>query len=357
MIESGKIGKGGEKLVEAVLKLFWVILILLVLLTFRDYGMSWDEPTRHRYGERVVRLWSTHFQDTSALLDHRTNLYGGAFEAPAVVLSNLVPLSVVDTRHLLIALVGLLGILGAARIGRLLAGARGALCCALLLALIPSYYGHMFINSKDIPFAVGYIWSLYFLLLVLKEYPEIRTATALKLGVAIGLTLGIRVGGLLFYGYLALVAGVCLALDSGLRRDLPGTFRSRATVMGRLFLSIPVSYALMLLSWPWIWRRPLTGPFFALARFANYPQKGPVLFRGQLLPADEVPWDYLPVYLLGQLPEVLLIALLLGVVWAGWLSVKDQAASESKTVLSLALPGPVQLRLDRGSRACVKAGL
>ncbi len=108
MIESGKIGKGGEKLVEAVLKLFWVILILLVLLTFRDYGMSWDEPTRHRYGERVVRLWSTHFQDTSALLDHRTNLYGGAFEAPAVVLSNLVPLSVVDTRHLLIALVGLL---------------------------------------------------------------------------------------------------------------------------------------------------------------------------------------------------------------------------------------------------------
>ena len=235
------------------------------------------------------------------------------------------------------ALVGLAGILGAVKIGRLLAGVSGALACGLLLAAYPAYYGHMFINSKDIPFAAGYIWSLYFLLIALRQYPRVRTSTGLKLGIAMGLTMGIRVGGLLLYVYLAVLVLVCVALDRELWRDFRGKVGNRAAALAKLALSLPLSYGLMLLVWAWAWKHPFSGPWMALKRFEDFPWSGSILFRGRLVSADEVPWDYLPVYLLVQMPEIVLLSLLLSGGWAAYRVAGGKTAVSSKAGLSVAL--------------------
>src|SRR5438105_650164 len=75
----------------------------------------------------------------------------------------------------------------------------------LFLLLPPNYYGQMFNNPKDIPFAVGGVWATYYMVRLLPTLPRPPLRTPIKLGLAIGLALGVRVGGLLFLCYLGLL--------------------------------------------------------------------------------------------------------------------------------------------------------
>ena len=143
------------------------ILLLTILFTFRDYGITWDEPLQHHYGRMIGRYYYYLFQgiyDTSAVSFWMTNAYGGLFDTIANLATAISPLDLYDTRHLMNALVGLAGIVSCQNIAALIGGPRAGFWAVLLLALTPRYYGPIFNNPKDIPFAVGYTWSIYFLL-------------------------------------------------------------------------------------------------------------------------------------------------------------------------------------------------
>ena len=75
----------------------------------------------------------------------------------------------------------------------------------------------------------------------------------------------------------------------------------------------------------------------ALKRFEDFPWRGSILFRGRLVRADEIPWDYLPVYLLVQMPEIVLLSLLLSGGWAAYRVAAGKTAVSSKAGLSVAL--------------------
>ncbi|HEX3501063.1 MAG TPA: glycosyltransferase family 39 protein, partial [Stellaceae bacterium] len=166
--------------------------------------MTWDEDVHFYYGFKVLDFYRSLGQDRSYLDFMNLYTYGAAFDLLTAALSRISPLGAWETRHLVDALIGICGIVGTWRVGRLLAGPRAGLLAALLLALTPSYYGHMFNNPKDIPFAVALIWSLYYTLRLLPDLPRPPMATVLKLGIAVGLAIGVRVGGLLSLCYLGL---------------------------------------------------------------------------------------------------------------------------------------------------------
>ena len=89
--------------------------------------------------------------------------YGAVFDSIAAALNTVSPFGTYETRHLLNALVGVVGLIGTWKLGRVLGGPRAGFLAALFLALTPNYYGQMFNNPKDIPFAAGMIWALYYL--------------------------------------------------------------------------------------------------------------------------------------------------------------------------------------------------
>ena len=179
----------------------------VVVCLYGDYGVTWDEPNQHQYGKHVVRYYETLFADHTALAYLDAYLYGAFFDAVAAILVRASPLGTFETRHLLNALVGLAGILAVWKMARLAGGEGSAWLATALLLLEPSYFGHMFNNPKDIPFAVGYAWSVYYLMCSFGHLPNIPGRLQLKLGLAIGLTLGVRIGGLVLLSYLG--AGSC----------------------------------------------------------------------------------------------------------------------------------------------------
>jgi hypothetical protein len=295
-----------------------------VLLTFRSYGVTWDEDMQRWYGDMVL----DHYLSLIGLAKppHWLALYGygdlynygAVFDMTASALNRFSPLGVFETRHLLNAVVGLVGIVGAWKLGKRLSGARAGFLAALFLLLTPNYYGQMYNNPKDIPFAVGFIWATYYLLRIVPFLPRPPLRLIIKLGVATGLAMAVRVGGLLLVCYLGLMLALFATWQGFAARRVGALIATGWVSLWRVYLPVAfLSYGLMLVFWPWAQSAPITHPLSALAVFSHEIVPTKILFDGQLYAASALPWAYLPTYIVLALPELVLALLLAAPVVAG----------------------------------------
>ena len=140
--------------------------------TFRDYGLGWDDYTHSQYGALLVSLYKSGFTDQRALSFVNLYMYGGGFDMIATLAAKVLPFGLFETRRLIGALVGLIGLLATWRLGRRLGGPFSGLIALVLVATCPLYYGHMFINAKDGPFAAVMVIALLGLVRAFEEYPK-----------------------------------------------------------------------------------------------------------------------------------------------------------------------------------------
>ena len=291
---------------QLALALF-VVATALVVITFTDYGVTWDEDVHLWYGVFVLDYYLSGFTDLHALNWGDLYNYGAAFDLAAAALNHLSPFGTYETRHLLNGLVGVLGLVGVWQLGRALAGPRAGFIAALFLLLTPNYYGQMFNNPKDVPFAVGMVWAMNYLVHILPELPRPRPALVAKFGVAAGMALGVRVGGLLLFCYLGL-ALLLFALWRGAEARRLGTVIAEGwSSFWRVFLpAFVVAYPVMLLFWPWAQQAPFTNPLWTLGYFSHEIFPFRTLFAGRYFPATDLPWAYLPTHIVLALPELIL---------------------------------------------------
>lgn len=323
----------------------FILIASLIGLTFRDYGVTWDEPIHVRYGERVYNYFASGFSDHESSRFGDLRYYGGAFDLLCAIGRRLSPLGLYETRHLINALVGLLGMLGCWKLAHTLGGARTAFLAVLLLALTPRWWGHSFNNPKDIPFAGFHVWSIYYLARIQPTLPHVPLGLALRLAVFIGLTLAIRIGGLMLLAYLGLMMGATLIEPLRQRSLREILARSRALFISSTWIVLP-AWGVMLLFWPWAQSRPLRASFEALEVLSDFTWRGTVLFAGRTLHATQIPRSYLTHWLAVTLPEILLIGLVLGLVLAVRSAVRDRAllrgpAAARHALVVLAALGPI----------------
>src|SRR5207245_10041633 len=152
---------------------------LIAGLTFRDYGLGWDDYTHAEYADLLLRMYGSGFKDTGALSFANLYMYGGGFDMAAALLHKIIPLELFETRRLLGAVVGVIGLAVTWRLGRRVGGPLAGLATLLLLALCPIFYGHMFMNPKDAPFAVAMVILILGLVLLAYEYPQASSRSIL----------------------------------------------------------------------------------------------------------------------------------------------------------------------------------
>lgn len=164
-------------------------------LTFRDYGLGWDDYTHAEYADLLLRMYGSGFRDTAALSFANLYMYGGGFDMVAALLHKILPLELFETRRLVGAIVGLIGLAVTWRVARRIGGAVAGVAALLLLALCPIFYGHMFMNPKDAPFAVAMVVLLMGLVRLAEEYPYPSPRTVLIIGLGAGFAIGSRILG------------------------------------------------------------------------------------------------------------------------------------------------------------------
>lgn len=283
------------------------LFIAMPLLSF-DYGATGDENLQDNYGEKLVDYYLSLGQDQSALNYKNLYLYGGLFEFMASGSADLINPMIkgnyrYEIRHVLNSLVGFLAILFTALLGRYIGGWRGGLLALLMLALSPRFFGHCMNNPKDIPFAAFYIMGIYFLIKLLAEIPKPDKRTLGWLIVAIGAAISVRIGGLLLIAYLGLFLLVAVFRESSSERL--SFFRS--IVKPGLIAGIG-GYLAGLIFWPYGHQNPFLNPFRALENMSDFPTVISVLFEGQVIQSSNVPWYYIPQFLVYTAPLFALIA-------------------------------------------------
>ena len=282
-----------------------VVTAAVAFATFRDYGLGWDDYTHSQYGALLVSLYQSNFADQRALSFVNLYMYGGGFDILATLAAKILPFGLFETRRLLGAAVGLVGLFATWRLGRRLGGPFAGLLAITLLATCPLYYGHMFINAKDGPFAAVMAIALLGLVRAFEEYPRGTPATIALCGAGVGLAIGARVLG----GFAVANALLPLPLILAVRSRAIGARPALSECGSFLVPLIPaaiLAYLVMGLVWPWSVVSPLN-PFRAVEYFSNFFEKPwRELFGGQLIPVIDMPRSYVPTLFAVQVPELLL---------------------------------------------------
>jgi Dolichyl-phosphate-mannose-protein mannosyltransferase len=309
-----------------------VVTGLIASLTFRDYGLGWDDYTHAEYADLLLRMYGSGFRDTAALSFANLYMYGGGFDMAAALLHKIIPLELFETRRLLGAVVGLIGLAVTWRLARRVGGPLAGLAALLLLVLCPTYYGHMFMNPKDAPFAVAMVILMLGLVRLAEEYPAPSPRTVLIVGLGAGLSVGSRILGGLALIY-ALVGFIPLLLEEIRSAGARQTARRFLHVLYVLLPGLLLGYLVMGLIWPWSIMEP-GHPWQALTYFSHFFEKPwKEMFDGALVSVPDMPWSYLPTLFALQLPEVLL-GLTVAAVTGTFLSLsREDVPARRKTIL------------------------
>jgi len=298
-----------------LLLLLLLVYAVLIVTTFQSYGISYDETWRLRYGEYIVSWYRSLFTDDRAL-DYWNLKYSGSFLGPLVaVASRLSPVDIFETSHLLSALFGLIAAIGTYKLGNSLFGRRAGVMAAVFLVAMPRFYGHSFINPVDIPFAAAAVFALYYMTRVIGQLPHPRWSDVVKLGLALGLALTTRVGGVLYVGYLGVGLGLwLLGARSGSSdpEEGAGVRDALRVSLGVVMVAGLVSYAVALLFWPAAQIRPLSHIIESLRYTTSFEYEFEVFFDGDYISNASLPWYYVPKWLILTLPELHLLTLLAG---------------------------------------------
>jgi tetratricopeptide (TPR) repeat protein len=292
---------------------FWSLAILsLFILPVISYnaGISGDEEKHHLHAVKVYNYFATDGADTSALSDpkYKLNFYGQSFDLFAyVVIKALGTEKIYETRHVLNGFLGGLIILTSGLFVRMLAGNMAASLLIVFMFFSPRFLGHAMNNPLDIPFALGYIFTLFQTFRFLRKLPDFSIGTAFLMIFGIAFTISIRVGGLILIPYLFMFSGLYLLI-----MRWPWKFFSKpylkfvGTGVAYLSLISLSGYFLSLLPWPYALQDPLKNPFEAMKMMANIDVALRVMFEGVIIWSDKLPWYYISKNILLSVPIIIL---------------------------------------------------
>lgn len=306
--------------------------LVIGLCTASRYGVSIDEFNTDDYGPKALAWYTSGFTNRSHFETVEFSLwyYGPWFQILTAMAQSLELGQRFAVRHAMTFLVGWAGIAALLPLGRLVIGRWGGLA-AIVLSLGTGYlYGSLFFTTIDVPFLTAMTWAV--LAIVVATQATLPSWRAMVVaGLAIGLAIGTRTGGVIALTYLglALVLGAAeYRIRSG---DLP---RSSIIAMGGRFLvSATVAIALAIAIWPWLQiGNPLHQFVIAFGHFGSIPMSYEFSHWGERVRTDDLPLAYVPEQLAARLPEAFLLLLamafvfgVIGAIRLGWMFASNAA--------------------------------
>lgn len=299
-------------------KCFYGILFLVaVFVAFLapKTAVNVDEQLHYPHAKKVVNWYFTLGEDKSCLHTPETNLkYYGQSVDNFTALFNRV-FAVEDeflTRHYTGAFFFLLLLLFSGLLTKNVSGSWPlAIVVVFSLVFMPRLAGQAFGNLKDIPFAAGYVAGLLLIIQFLKELPHPRWKTAIWLGLAIAFTVSVRAGGFILFAYLGLGFLVFLVLKPFYLQQIVSTRPVFVRLLGQGTVILLIGYFAGLLFWPYALQNIFLHPPESLRVMEHYKVSIRQVFEGQLLWSTQLPWYYLPKWMLISTPLFVLTGIIL----------------------------------------------
>ncbi|MGZ9159406.1 MAG: hypothetical protein ACXW36_11165 [Nitrospira sp.] len=336
-----------------------MVLVLLTITaigtaTIGHYGISADELTQldsvavnqsdPAQGAKLpgdLKFYGVAFDATAeAVYQIKSLLVAGRLDPPilfAARTSNAPFLERLQVEHVLTFALALTTYACVAALVGLLAGRSYAWLGPITLALFPNFWGHSFFNPKDIPFAAGFTCSTLLAAYTVGMYrhrskilvvgPNLPTLVTILCGLAMGITTGIRIGGVVLPIFISLAIIGLYVTSPSVKRDVQRVTPFHALLIGVWLLVSNLCY-------PAYWGEPTAMFLDTLNYQSSHTWPGVILFDNRFLAGNEVPWSYIPVWLWLTTPPIMLG---LAVTAFAWLPFKLRSFSCSQQLAAALL--------------------
>ena len=296
---------------------FSVLIMTAIILAFLapKSAVNVDEQLHYPHAKKVVNWYFTGGKDASCLDTPVTNLkyYGQSVDNLTALFNRVFKVeNEFLVRHFTGAIFFWLVLLFAGLIGFQLSNNFWVSVIAVLsLLLMPRLFGHAFGNLKDIPFAAGYLAGIYMIVRYLKEMPVPKWKTAIGLALAIAFTSSVRIGGLILFAYLGMALLFLFILKPFLLKHIVSTKLCLVKVLGQGTVILVIGYFGGLLFWPFALQDVFHHPLESLGVMEHYKVSIRQIFEGDFLWSTQMPWYYLPKWLIISTPEFIILGMLL----------------------------------------------
>ncbi len=306
-----------QKIRQHPILILLTVNLLVGIFTFRNYGLSWDEPLFYDYANALGYAYSP--QEWFSEDFNLENAFGSsgtdhANRGPAYIILARPIVSIVESLgtdnasawHLVNFLTFQLGVYLHYRLAKRWMSGSAAFASAALFSWQPLLWGHAFINPKDMPFLVFFLGAVCFGFELVDIDPKgfkKSLGSILPAAFFLGIATSIRV--------LGPLAGLLVGIYALTRITMPGLLKRLATYAA---LAAMVAFV----AWPYLWTNPFQKFIEAFGFMSDNPTQLQVLFNGQLYRADELPRRYLPFLLGTTLTEPVLPLFLIGILVSFW---------------------------------------
>ena len=291
-----------------VVLLFFAAFLAIGLSIYKDYGFSTDEMYQQKLGyDNYFYIHGTN----QNLLENTERYHGPLFTLFLTMLEWKIGGPTTQgaffARHLGTFLAFFVGVFFFYLIGRrVFHNWKLGLLGSAFLILSPVIFSNSFYNSKDIAFLAGFTTVMFTLLLFL-DHPNFLTAGIH--GLACAALIAIRIPGIMAPAITVAVVGIYYFL--GPRETRLGFWKLAGLVA---FYGV-LTLAAMIAFFPAMWSNPLHNFIEGVFKFSKYEDwGGQVLYMGQFLTPDQLPWHYLPVFMSITTPLLYVGAFLVGLV-------------------------------------------
>jgi tetratricopeptide (TPR) repeat protein len=270
------------------------LILVLMLFTSRDAGITCDEVLHYNHSESVYNYFATKGKDQSALNTPVTHLkyYGQSYDNLVTIVIKWFHIdNIYGFRHIMSTVAGWLSIMVTALFAAWLAGYRTGILAIILFAVSPTFLGHSQNNLKDIPFALGYISGIYYTLKFVVSGSKISLQNLVLLTASIAFTISIRAGGLLLicYLYFFFLLYWFFKYISNIRME---SSEYRIQLLWVVPITL-VSWLLSILLWPFALQGPVRNVLTSYHVMAHFPDTFRQIFEGKVEWSDYMPWYYL----------------------------------------------------------------
>jgi hypothetical protein len=312
--------------INAIVLMSFLVYLIVGIFIYSDYGISWDEFTSRTNGlvsaayiNNTLNLVSLkpfpNYASNPAefpheipkLKDWKDRDYGVLFELVLIVPEIVLNLSdsrvIFETRHLLTFVIFWVSVIFFYFLAQECFNnwIFGLIAC-LFLVLSPRIFADSFYNNKDIIFLSFTILATYTLTRLLRR-PNLMNA--LLHAIASAALIDIRIVGV----YLP-VLSICFI---GLEIIKSESAIKEVEVWLKPFgLYIVGVLGFTYLFWPFLWEDPIRNFLFAFNNMSNFRWHGYVLYWGKFIKVSELPWHYIPSWILITTPTFYSLCFIVG---------------------------------------------
>lgn len=277
-------------------------LVVCLFSMMEDFGMSWDEQRRWRSGDQKLDYYESLWNSASkweTMQASPNDVYPGLYDIPVALLRRHTDLDPVVLSRGANLFFGLFCVLSCFLLARLSFSTFhheckemrrwGPYVAVLLLLTMPEFFGHIFINPKDIPFAATYTFGLWSIGRLIISAPRFRLLDTFVAGLAVGMCMSARPPGVVLLAYAFAAGSLAVFWGVSDRRELKQGFANlfiHGIAMGLVAIGVLFAF------WPASHRNPFTSSVEAVERLRTFSETIPVLFEGQMYSAGDTPFYY-----------------------------------------------------------------